>query len=343
MATLLLLRRRYKHYLRRERVFRDRTNVLESLDDVDLIERYRFPRHVIVDIINSVDPIVGRSTIRTNAVPTYTQVLVTLRYLGKGDFYSEVGDLHGISRASVSRIIHEVCVAINSTLENITFPNDADTLRSLKADFFKIAHFPNCVGAIDGTLIPIKGMSGLAEPAFICRKNFCALNIQAVADPNMRFLHINTCFPGASHDAYVLRSSGVPAIMETLPEGGWLLGDSGYPLKEWLLIPFLTPSNPQEEKYNEALSKTRIVVERAFGVLKSRFRCLHSSGGGLRFSPQRCSKVIETCFRLHNTAIIAKIPLRQQGPVQNINRNDVVIANVQGTAQQLRIRVAGLL
>lgn len=79
-----------------------------------------------------------------------------------------------------------MCGAINSTMENITFPSDADTLRSLKADFFKIAHFPNCVGAIDGTPIPIKGMSGLGEPAFICRKNFCALNIQAVADPNMR-------------------------------------------------------------------------------------------------------------------------------------------------------------
>lgn len=98
------------------------------------------------------------------------------------------------------------------------------------------------------------------------------VNLKIFYDFIQRFLHINTCFPGASHDAYVLRSSGVPAIMETLPEGGWLLGDSGYPLKEWLLTPFLSPSNPQEEKYNEALSKTRIVVERAFGVLKSRFR-----------------------------------------------------------------------
>lgn len=56
------------------RVFRDSTNVLESLDDVDLIERYRFSRHVIVGIINSVNSIVGRSTRRTYAVPTYTQL-----------------------------------------------------------------------------------------------------------------------------------------------------------------------------------------------------------------------------------------------------------------------------
>lgn len=39
-------------------------------------------------------------------VSLYMQVLVTLRYLSKGDFFSEVGDLHGISRPSVSRIIH---------------------------------------------------------------------------------------------------------------------------------------------------------------------------------------------------------------------------------------------
>lgn len=35
------------------RGFRDCTNVLVSLDDVDLIEWYRFSRHVIVDIMNS--------------------------------------------------------------------------------------------------------------------------------------------------------------------------------------------------------------------------------------------------------------------------------------------------
>lgn len=74
MATFLLLRGRYKHSFRRKRVFRDRTKILESLDDVDLIERYCFSRQVIVDFINSVNPIVGRSMRRTYAVPTYTQV-----------------------------------------------------------------------------------------------------------------------------------------------------------------------------------------------------------------------------------------------------------------------------
>ena len=46
------------------------------------------------------------------------------------------------------------------------------------------------VGAVDGTLIPIKGMSGTDEPAYVCRKNFHALNIQAVADARMRLVAV---------------------------------------------------------------------------------------------------------------------------------------------------------
>lgn len=80
-----------------------------------------------------------------------------------------------------------MCSAINTTVDNIKFPVTANELRHVKSEFYDIAKFPNCVGAIDGTLIPIKGMSGPQEPAFLCRKNFHALNIQAVTDSNTRY------------------------------------------------------------------------------------------------------------------------------------------------------------
>lgn len=52
---------------------------------------------------------------------------------------------------------------------------------------------------------------------------------------------------------------------------------SSYPLKPYLLTPFLEPQGPSQEAYNRALKATRCSVERAFGVLKKRFRlsCLH--------------------------------------------------------------------
>lgn len=46
------------------------------------------------------------------------------------------------------------------------------------------------VGAIDGTLIHIRGMSGDEEPINVSRKNVHGLNIQKVVDAEMRFVQI---------------------------------------------------------------------------------------------------------------------------------------------------------
>lgn len=80
------------------------------------------------------------------------------------------------------------------------------------------------------------------------------------------------CGEISTHDAFILANSALPGIMEGV--NGWLLGDSGYPLKKWLLTPFAQPSNQHEERYNSSHCATRNTVERAFGVLKSRFRYL---------------------------------------------------------------------
>ena len=45
--------------------------------------------------------------------------LITLRYLAKDDFYSEVSVYHGVSRSSAPRIVHAVMQAINKKLNTI--------------------------------------------------------------------------------------------------------------------------------------------------------------------------------------------------------------------------------
>ena len=86
------------------------------------------------------------------------QVLTTLRFLAKGDYLSEVADMHGIPLASASRIIHSVCSVLCLCLDNIKFPT-AHQLNRIKHEFCAICNFPNVVGAIDDTLIlewPVK-------------------------------------------------------------------------------------------------------------------------------------------------------------------------------------------
>ncbi|XP_052680220.1 putative nuclease HARBI1 [Crassostrea angulata] len=180
--------------------------------------------------------------------------------------------MHGISLSSASRIIHIVCSALCLCLDNIRFPTSQQELKKVKDEFFNIQGFPNVVGAIDGTLVPIQGMAGSA------------------------------------HDSFILAYSFLPQIMRGV--NGWFLGDSGYPLKKWLLTPFAQPSNQQEQRYNSSHCSTRNTVERAFGVLKSRFRCLHKTGGSLQFKTEKCIKFIECCFSLHNKAISERVPLQ---------------------------------
>eukprot|EP00105_Crassostrea_gigas_P045711 XP_019929859.1 PREDICTED: putative nuclease HARBI1 [Crassostrea gigas] len=122
------------------------------------------------------------------------------------------------------------------------------------------------------------------------------------------FTNIVVRWPGSTHDSFILANSFLPQIMRGV--NGWFLGDSGYPLKKWLLTPFAQPSNQQEQRYNSSHCPTRNTVERAFGVLKSRFRCLHKTGGSLQFRTGKCIKIIECCFRVHNKAISERVPLQ---------------------------------
>ena len=44
-----------------------------------------------------------------------------------------------------------------------------------------------------------------------------------------RFTNIVVKWPGSTHDSFILNNSGKPDVMTGI--NGWLLGDSGYALK----------------------------------------------------------------------------------------------------------------
>ncbi|GFT73879.1 DDE Tnp4 domain-containing protein [Trichonephila clavipes] len=85
------------------------------------------------------------------------------------------------------------------------------------------------------TLITING-------DFMCRKGFFALNVQTVSDPNLSIRNIVVRWPGSTHDSTVFDHSYLRAHVETeVPSSYHLLGDSGYPLRSYLMTPFLNP------------------------------------------------------------------------------------------------------
>ena len=64
------------------------------------------------------------------------------------------------------------------------------------------------------------------------------------------------------HDAFILRQSNIHHNFETGRYNGILLGDSGYPLKPWLLTPISAPSSPAAIRYNQARKRCRSIVDK---------------------------------------------------------------------------------
>lgn len=84
--------------------------------------------------------------------------------------------------------------------------------------------------------------------------------------------------------------------------GGYLLGDSAYPLQPWLLTPYKQATGrwqPHMQAFNSAHNRQRVVVEGTFGLLKGRFRrLLHID---VHTIPQAVDTVLGACV-LHNIA-----------------------------------------
>ncbi|XP_018026978.1 putative nuclease HARBI1 isoform X2 [Hyalella azteca] len=283
----LLFAHEYQQALRRERVFRDQLDLLHVCDQ-ELISKYRFPRHEIINIIHELEPLLQRQTLRSHAITVCTQIMATLRFLASGSFQNVVGDISGLSQPSVSNIITSVTNALaEKSLNEVKMPAGVIERQQTMRDFHALGGFPRVIGAIDGSRIPIKAPVD-DEAIFVNRKKFHSMNIQVVCDANKRIINFNVSNPGSTHDSYIWSNCELRARFQR--------GEFG----DGLLL--------AEQEYNRRHTRTRVIIEQVFGVLKSRFRCLHKSGGNLQYKPSKCAKIIAACLLLHNRCILMNIP-----------------------------------
>uniref|UniRef100_A0A914WMT9 DDE Tnp4 domain-containing protein n=1 Tax=Plectus sambesii TaxID=2011161 RepID=A0A914WMT9_9BILA len=207
----------------------------------------------------------------------------TEKQVGPGGFYYSVGDANGPSKASVCRAVHRVTAAVNRRLfqATIRWPNPVGTLANR---FHHYANMPCVAGAVDGMLIEILSPTEY-EDQYVDRHGTHSINAMFVCGPNLRFYVASVRWPGAVNDARVLRNS----VLRRRFENGWrpfdraiILGDSAYPLSDWLMPPIARPINDNERRYNRAHRKTRRLIE--VRVKSPLFAC----------------EIIKACAVLHN-------------------------------------------
>ncbi|KAF9795289.1 hypothetical protein SFRURICE_004661, partial [Spodoptera frugiperda] len=242
-------------------------------------------------------------------------ILCTLAFFASGSYQKILGEnvRTYISQASASRAIRTVVDAINQPdiiKKYIRFPGNASEREILKQKFYEKFKIPGTIGCIDGTLISMVRPKE-HEERFYCRKGYHARNAVIINDPDLNIMHVDVTFGGATHDSFIFNNSYIKTHLEQLNNTGetvYLLGDSGFPLRPYMMIPCSNPEpGSREELYNNLHASARNTAERTIGILKGRFRCLlvHRV---LHYDPEMVGKIIKACCVLHNICNRAGVP-----------------------------------
>lgn len=281
---------------RRQPFYRRRIDPFLVLNDEEFVQRYRLSKNTTRHVISMLREELEAQSLNPQNISVETMVLVTLRFFSKGCYQIENSDLHGLSQSSASKIVARVARALaRRCREFINMPEeDAD---EIKAQFFNVAGFPNCIGCVDCTHIRIKNPDG-QQPLLYCnRKGWYSLNVQVICDAKCRIRDIVARWRGSAHDARIWDESLVKEEMETGRIRGIILGDGGYPCRRYLLTPLLNPATPSEEAYNLSHIRTRNTIERLFGQWKSTFRALQN---GMQIKLSTAKHAIVAMAILHN-------------------------------------------
>lgn len=285
--------------VRRIRFIRDRDNPFEMLNDSEFKRIFRLNKATVMNLVRTIGPRIEPTTRRNKSLDARCQILIALRFYATGGFLELIGDYMHIHKSNISRTLQRVTHEIAQVHHRfIKMPTTNAELAAIKQRFHNIAGFPRVVGTVDCTHVAIQSPGGVNAEQFRNRKGYFSINVQAICDADLRLMHLMARWPGSVHDSTIFNNSPLPVEFRLQRYGnGFLLGDSGYACKPYLLTPILNPANPSEEAYNVAHIATRNTIERFFGVLKRRFPCLKN---GIRLKTRTILKVIVACGVLHN-------------------------------------------
>lgn len=185
-----------------------------------------------------------------------------------------------MAKSSLFVSMERVVNAIISITDNVLkWPTLEERMQS-EEHFYSMCRFHGCIGAIDGTYIPIKAPHENPEK-YINRKCFYGVTLQAICDSKRRFLDVFCGYPSSVSDVRIFKNSTIYKNIIRQKDayflpGTFIIGDKAYPIYDWCIAPYINRGNlqPYQVRFNTQLAKARQVIERAFCLLFGRFRRL---------------------------------------------------------------------
>ncbi|KAJ8867777.1 hypothetical protein PR048_031580 [Dryococelus australis] len=210
---------------------------------------------------------------------TETNDSLCFRYLATISSFKTLGFSCRIADNTIGNIIHDTCKVLWEHLHDthMKFPTNKD-ITSIANDFWAKWGFPNCSGSIDGKHIRIK-----TPPHSV---------LQAVVYANYRFIAIYVGAYGKESDGSIFSHSDLCKLL-----------DNGLfnSVKPYLMRPYPQGNlSPEEDIFNKNLTRTRQVVECAFGIMSAKWRLLLKM---IDVHPDPTDDIVKCVCLLHNFII----------------------------------------
>ncbi|GAB4837988.1 hypothetical protein Ancab_039833 [Ancistrocladus abbreviatus] len=259
---------------------------------------------VICEELDSV--ITKKDTMLRAAIPVRQRVAVCIWRLATGEPLRLVSKRFGLGISTCHKLVLEVSIAMKNVLmpKFLQWP-DEEKMKRIKEEFKAMYGIPNVGGSMYTTHVPIIAPKTSVTAYFNKRhternqKTSYTITVQGVVDTKGMFTDVCIGWPGSMADDKVLEQSALHRrANKGLLKDVWIVGTSGFPLMDWLLVPY-THQNLTwaQHAFNEKIGEVQNVAKQAFTKLKTRWGCLQKR---TEVKLQDLPSVVGACCVLHN-------------------------------------------
>lgn len=181
---------------------------------------------------------------------------------------------------------------------------DEERMSGVKREFELVSGIPNVGGSMYTTHVPIIAPK-VNGPAYFNKrhternqKTSYSITVQGVVNSNGVFTDVCIGWPGSMSDDKILEKSALSQRANRgLLKDVWIVGNSGYPLMDWVLVPYAQQNLWTQRVFNEKVGEVQRVAKEAFSRLKGRWSCLQKR---TEVKLQDLPVVLGACCVLHN-------------------------------------------
>ena len=182
---------------------------LETKTKLDVLQEFRMTKEEIHYICNIVAEDLQSKGSRSLDLTLLDKVLISLKTLASGSYQNCSKDFMHVSQPTVSRVFSSFVNSIVSKASQfIHMPRNEMEIAKNISDFQLITGMPKVVGAVDGSHISMIAPA-YDEYAYVNRKQFHSINMQAICDANLVFQDVVARWPGSHYDSFIMQSSSV--------------------------------------------------------------------------------------------------------------------------------------